>query len=136
MRSRSKRRLLERGAAAVEFAFILPILLLVIGGTVDFGRALYTQVTLTNAAREGARAAVVGTVADAAARANAASQGVVTLPPVVVGDCAGGDDEVRVTVSTPTFDWIILGPALSLIPGSTTVLPADLSSSATMRCGG
>lgn len=134
MRSRSKKRLRERGAAAVEFAFILPILLLVIGGTVDFGRALYTQVTLTNAAREGARAAVVG--ADAAARANAAAPGVATVPPLVIGDCTSGDEEVTVTVSTQPFEWIVLGPALGLIPGATTVLPSDLSSSATMRCGG
>ena len=48
----------ERGAAAVEMALMLPVLILLIGGIVDFGRAYYTQIMLTNAAREGARAAV------------------------------------------------------------------------------
>jgi Flp pilus assembly protein TadG len=45
----------ERGAAAVEFALILPILLLLVLGLVEFGRAFNVQISLTNAAREGAR---------------------------------------------------------------------------------
>ena len=46
---------LDRGAAAVEFALLLPLLLLLVFGIIDFGRALNAQVTLTQAAREGAR---------------------------------------------------------------------------------
>ena len=49
----------ERGAAAVELAIILPVLLLVIGGIIDFGRFFYTQIQVTNAAREGARMAAL-----------------------------------------------------------------------------
>ena len=49
----------DRGAAAVEFALLLPILLLLVFGIVDFGRALHAQITLTQAAREGARAAAL-----------------------------------------------------------------------------
>ena len=48
----------ERGAVAVEMAIILPLLLLVVGGIVDFGRLLFTQNIVTNAAREGARSVV------------------------------------------------------------------------------
>ena len=40
----------------VEFALILPLLLLVLGGIIDFGRAYQQQIMLTNAAREGAKA--------------------------------------------------------------------------------
>lgn len=47
----------ERGAAMVEFAIVLPILLLMVFGIVDFGRALYTLNNLTAATREGARLA-------------------------------------------------------------------------------
>ena len=50
----------DRGAAAVEFALVLPILLLLMCGIVDFGRALHAQVVLTQAAREGARLAALG----------------------------------------------------------------------------
>src|SRR5579859_1395033 len=50
----------DRGAAAVEFALLLPLLLLLIFGIIDFGRALNAQITLTQAAREGARMAALG----------------------------------------------------------------------------
>ena len=49
----------DRGVAAVEFALLLPMLLLLIFGIIDFGRALNAQITLTQAAREGARIASV-----------------------------------------------------------------------------
>jgi Flp pilus assembly protein TadG len=45
----------ERGAAAVEFALILPILLLLVLGLVEFSRVFNVQISLSNAAREGAR---------------------------------------------------------------------------------
>ena len=50
----------EEGAAAVEFAFLLPLLVLLLFGFIQFGLALNTRIQATNAAREGARAAVVG----------------------------------------------------------------------------
>lgn len=45
----------------VEFALVLPILLVLVMGFFDVGRAVYTQSVLANAAREGARAAVIRT---------------------------------------------------------------------------
>src|SRR5215469_15927355 len=50
----------ERGAAAVEFALLLPLLLLLVFGIIDFGRAINAQITITQAAREGARAHALG----------------------------------------------------------------------------
>lgn len=44
------------GQALVEFAFVLPILLLLIVGLIDFGLLFYTQMSVVNAAWEGARA--------------------------------------------------------------------------------
>ena len=49
----------ERGAAMLEVALTLPILLLVCVGILEFGRAYQTWQVLTNAAREGARVAVL-----------------------------------------------------------------------------
>ena len=47
------------GAAAVEFAVIVPVFLLFVFGMVEFGRAIMVQQMLTNASREGARLAVL-----------------------------------------------------------------------------
>lgn len=45
----------DRGANIVEMAVVLPFLLLLLMGIADIGRAFYTYISLTNAAREGAR---------------------------------------------------------------------------------
>lgn len=49
-----------RGQAVVEFALVLPILLLLLLGISEFGRAFLTLNSLTQAAREGARIAATG----------------------------------------------------------------------------
>jgi len=48
-----------RGQSLVEFALIFPVLILLLFGIVDFGRAIYTYNTIGNAARDGVRVAVV-----------------------------------------------------------------------------
>jgi hypothetical protein len=60
----------ERGAELIEFALILPLLLLIMLGIVDFGFMFQRYEVLTNAAREGARVAVLPgyTTADVQAR--------------------------------------------------------------------
>jgi Flp pilus assembly protein TadG len=50
----------EEGAAAVEFALLLPLLVLLLFGIIEFGFAFSTRIQATNAAREAARLAVVG----------------------------------------------------------------------------
>lgn len=65
----------------MEFAFVIPLFLLVLAGIVDAGFMLYSRMTVINAAREGARAAVtqidnptgIGVIVDAAARGVAPS---------------------------------------------------------------
>ena len=122
----------DRGAAAVELALILPVLLLLIGGVVDFGRAFFAQIIITNAAAEGARAGVVR--ADPVVRANAAgalAPGWVN-PPTVVGNCTTtattpASPSISVTTSA-TFSYFFL----NAIPGVTS--PTTLRSTATMRC--
>lgn len=49
----------KKGQVLVETACVLPLLLVLIFGMVDFGRAMYTKNTLNNAARSGARVAAV-----------------------------------------------------------------------------
>jgi Flp pilus assembly protein TadG len=48
----------DRGATIVEFAIVLPLVLLLIFGIIDFGLLIYNKQILTNASREGARAGV------------------------------------------------------------------------------
>lgn len=50
----------ETGASAVEMAILLPLLVMVVFGLIEFGLLLYNQQVITNASREGARAAIVG----------------------------------------------------------------------------
>jgi Flp pilus assembly protein TadG len=49
----------QNGVAAIEFAFVLPILLMLVFGIVEFGIILYDKAMITNASREAARAAIV-----------------------------------------------------------------------------
>jgi Flp pilus assembly protein TadG len=130
----------DTGAAAVEFALVLPILLLLIFGIVDFGRLYFTQITLTDAAREGARvlalegAAGSGYTAtqaasDAEARVQDAANGVDGTVTVTTGTCTVGDP-VTVTASTD-FSFLTPLPDLANLLGITSV-----SGTGVMRCGG
>ena len=49
----------QRGAAAVEFALILPVLVILLLGTIEGSLAMYDKAVITNASREGARAGIV-----------------------------------------------------------------------------
>src|SRR5262252_10068455 len=76
----------DRGATAVEFALLLPILLLIVFGIIDFGRALNTQITLTQAARVGARLAAVNQP-NVVSRTQAAAVGLSPVSVSVTSSC-------------------------------------------------
>lgn len=114
------------GAAAVEFAIILPLLVLLLGGIIDFGFAFHAQIGLTHAAREGVRYEAIDPVGeDGAARAMAAYTPVMVASPsaTVVRSCPS-DDGAAVRIQA-TYDFIFL-------PFAERVL----NSQAVMRCGG
>lgn len=69
----------ERGAAAVEFALILPILLTLVFGIIEFGWAFGQQVSLGNAAREAARTMAIHW-AEPGAEAEAIEEGLDAAP--------------------------------------------------------
>lgn len=132
----------ERGAAAVEFAIVLPVLFLVIAGIVDFGRAFFTQIQLANAAREGARAAVVlplgstpAPTTEVAARVSAALPGVsdAAVTPSYCPSLANPTAKATVVVSRP-FSWIVLRPAMQIIGGN--LADPNMSATGVMQCGG
>lgn len=49
----------ERGTAIVEFALVLPLLIVLLFGIIEFSLALYDKAVVTNASREGARRGIV-----------------------------------------------------------------------------
>ena len=65
----------ERGAAMVEFALVLPVLLMLVFGLYNFGRGYHAKIELTGAVREGARAAALGQTGQVQATVIAASPG-------------------------------------------------------------
>ena len=100
------RRLDERGQALVELALVLPILLLVLMGIVDFGRVFHGHLAVTSASRQAAREASLGrtdaeimTAARNAASPLAPEQIVVTVTPAFSARQAGTSIEVTVTYS-------------------------------------
>jgi len=60
----AKLRKREQGQALVEFAIVLPILLMVVCGIIDFGWLFYNQLSVQNACREGARFACVNATSE------------------------------------------------------------------------
>ena len=54
-----KRRINEKGTALVEFAIVLPLLIILIFGIIEFGLLLFNRQIITNACREGTRAGIV-----------------------------------------------------------------------------
>ena len=132
----------ERGAAAVEMAIILPVLLLLVGGIVDLGRAFMVQSMVTNAAREGTRAAYIESDPSTGAaktkieaRATAAAQsatGIAGTAPTPATSlftyaCAAPSPKMTVGV-TIQFKWLML----NALPGISN--PQSISSDSVIGC--
>jgi Flp pilus assembly protein TadG len=123
------RRLRRRtGAELVEFALVLPMLLLVIVGIFDFGFLFRDFGVITNAAREGARIGVLTgySTADVQARANSyltaagLDAGQASTDVAVEDLLVGGTSTVRVVRVTVTYPhaFSLLGPIAGLVGGS------------------
>lgn len=129
----------DRGATVVEFALLLPVLLLMVFGIIDFGRALNAQVTITQAAREGARLDALNqpnvvTRTKAAATGLSASVTVAEVTTCPPGSGPTANADVRVTYS---FNFITPIGAIARMfgggsgPGSS---PLTLTAQGVMPC--
>lgn len=101
----------ERGVGLVEFALVLPLLLVLTLGVIDVSRGFWVKNVAYQAAREGARHLVVRTVADSASvRARVQqvveSAGVSLSSLQITGASSGELMEVRVGVE---FNWLYPG---------------------------
>jgi Flp pilus assembly protein TadG len=149
--TRSRRRLwmsrrIDRGAAAVEMALVMPLLLFVIFAIVDFGRAYNTQIQLSQAAREGVRLVAMQSTADINTRIGQAAPSLTISEvsiqyldssgsPVAGAACTtSGVVNAQVTVTT-NFTWITGISAMSKFFGPGTFpTPQTQSAIGVMQC--
>lgn len=129
----------EHGAVAVEMAILLPLLLLILIGTMEFGRVFNIQNSLTQAAREGARHAAIhysdGTM-DVEGTALGAAPSLDGLG-VAVGhnadSCSPGSNvEVTTSVNLSSMSGFLDAGWF----GSPGFFPMTLTGIGVMRCGG
>jgi Flp pilus assembly protein TadG len=137
----------ERGAELIEFALVLPLLLAMFAGIVDFGRMFQRLEVTTNAAREGARLASlpgysqtdvqnrVRAYMDTGIQAGAGSRTTVTRTLVNITPGGGGAQFQAAQVLVNYSDnYLILGPIVTLIGGNAaTFSTVTLSATSTMR---
>ncbi len=126
----SRHQRCERGQGLVEFALVLPVLVLVLIAVLDFGRALYAYSVVANCAREGARFGIISpsdTAGIIATVHNAAIGLDVSQLAVTISEPEGTSIQVQVHYS---FDLIT--PLMELVLGSRSL---TLHSSSTMYTG-
>ena len=135
----------RRGQSLVEFALVVPMLLLMVVGVIEFGRAWNVSQVVTDAARQGARKAAVlnaqglsasdirDSVGDVVAAAlGSVNQACGNCVDTVEGAGDGANTPVRVVVAVP-YDFMIFGPVMALAGQSFTNGSITLRSAAIMR---
>ena len=119
----------ERGAVAVEFALLAPVLVMLLLGIMEFGRAYNAQVTISSAAREGVRVMAIGNSPTAAR--TAAKNAAISLQPAL------SDTNITISPSTcttgaqMTFKITINLSTMTGIAG-----PFPMEGRGVMLCGG
>ena len=154
-----RRRRTQNGAAAVEFALVAPLLLLLVFGVISYGYMLSFRQALSQGAAEGARAAAVSPYPAAADKETAALNAIndalnvnaygITCTGVAAGSSLKKDGVVVGTCSVttaacesdPTKDCVTVAldyhykdhPLLPNFPGVGLVLPSHLTYDSTAR---
>ncbi len=120
----------QRGAAAIEFAFIMPILLLMFSGILQFGSVMFLESHMTNVAREASRQVAVGALDedDAAEMVQGAlvNWGVTYDVTITTEEDDDDNEDVTVAISLPLS-------AAALIDVLGLFENGNLSTSVTMR---
>lgn len=111
----------KRGQSLIEFALVLPILLLVVFGITEFGRAIMVKNVLHTASREGARLAAVSPVSDSLsvqARVQDVLDAANITPKEITIQFDAAAKTVEVTVTTD-FEILSAGVLDTIIPSRT-----------------
>jgi Flp pilus assembly protein TadG len=135
----------QRGQALIETAVTLPIVLVISISIFEFGRALQVWQLLTNAAREGARVAVLpGATSDGVKERVLEYMAAGGLPNHSANQIAVNSDATitmsgndvsasQITIAYP-YSFMVLNPVMQLIaPGSDVGTPITMTASALMR---
>ncbi len=124
----------QRGAAAVETAILATLLLVLVFGVIDIGRAIFTRIAIEDAVQDGATYAALTDTADVASiearvRNSISSPDLSTTPIVVTctEDTTGSRTSRFVEVSV-TFSQPLITPIASSLAG-----PLDLTASASVE---
>ena len=119
----------ERGAVAVEFALLAPVLVLLLLGIMEFGRAYNVQVSLSSAAREGVR--VMAITNNPTGARTAVKNAAVAVQPALT------DSNITVTPNVCTSGTQVtvkVSYSLSTLTGIAGPFP--LEGTGVMLCGG
>ena len=135
----------QKGASAVEFALVLPLLLVILFGIVEFGLLFYNQQLITNASREGARFGVVATTTRKTLDEikltvrNFCYSNLIGFPKGTLGTtltpggpCINYGDILTVNV-TYDYRFLVFPNVLALIKGSFSN-SSDLKATTVMKC--
>lgn len=135
--SARRRGIRERGQAAVEFALILPFLLVMLVGIIEFGRAWNEHMVITDAAREAARKGAIYdesvTAADieTVAKDAMAAAGINPNTATITLNNWDGDANTKLTVSIDLpYTFTFFGPLVKWTTGQSNIV---LKTSFSMR---
>jgi Flp pilus assembly protein TadG len=131
----------QRGAALVEFAIVMPLLLVLVFGIIEFSIMFYDQAVITNASREGARAGIVyafpnritageitTTVGNYSSGRLISFGSTSQASASVSGQCNNAGDAITVSVTYP-YEFLVLPNLIQSLTG-----PINLSAVTVMRC--
>ena len=123
----------QNGAAATEFAIVLPLLVVLVFGIIEFSILLYDKAMITNASREGARAGIVYSYPDRISESEITavintycSTHLITFgtgalqPPEIVQSGTSAGDSLIVTVRY-RYDFLVLPNFISSLIGGTEI---------------
>lgn len=121
----------KKGQSLVETALIMPVIILILTGIIDFGMMFNNYIVVSNASREGARSAAVGAT-DAQIKTvvntvtSTLDKNKITISISPAGTLRKKGDEVVVTVK---YDYSLITPVVSGILGG----PVKMKGTAAMR---